>query len=124
MAKREPSVPVSPLAGELGVAIADAMVARDHLVLGEDAGELTPEGRRALAGLGMGLDAGGRGAFCRPCLDWTERRPHVAGALGAAVATRARAAGWVRRRDDSRALHVTEAGRDALATELGLTFDG
>jgi hypothetical protein len=54
------------------------------------------------------------------CLDWSERRPHVAGALGAAVCAQAFAQGWVERRPGSRAVRITLAGRTAFRTALGL----
>src|SRR6201987_3594715 len=77
------------LAGRLGVGLADALAARGHLVLGEEAGDLTPEGVAFLANLGVQTqDSRRKRAFCRPCLDWSERRPHLAGAIGAALARR------------------------------------
>jgi hypothetical protein len=62
------------LAGHLGVAIADALVADGHIVLGEDGGELTDGGRRFLAAFGADLTSGSKGKriFCKPCLDWSE----------------------------------------------------
>src|ERR1043166_5453485 len=76
------------LAGELGVALTDSMVERGHIELDADAGELTPEGVHFLGGLGADLvsPVRSRRAFCRPCLDWSERRVHLAGRVGAAIA--------------------------------------
>ena len=78
------------LAGRLAVALADALIARQAIVLAEDAGEVTPSGRRFLLEFGADLVSAGksRRVFCRPCLDWSERRPHLAGAVGAALAHR------------------------------------
>jgi len=74
------------LAGRLGVAIADALVERDALVLTPDGGELTPAGVRLLTAFGADLaPPGSRRIFCRPCLDWSERRYHVAGHVGAEI---------------------------------------
>ena len=56
----------------------------------------------------------GRRPLVRACVDWTERRPHVAGALGAALLRAMLDSGWVQRRPDGRALNVTPAGREAL----------
>jgi hypothetical protein len=83
-----------------------------------------PDAETVLGALGVDFDAvaSARRPFALSCLDWTERRPHVAGALGAAIAARALAAGWVRRHDESRALHVTNTGRDVFAAELGVTL--
>jgi hypothetical protein len=67
------------LAGELGVAVADAMIERRYVMLDADAGELTAEGSDFLVNLGADLisPVRSRRAFCRPCLDWSERRPHL-----------------------------------------------
>ena len=75
------------LAGLLGVTIADALVARRYLSLSEDGGALTRSGTRALTKFGANLSpaAGGRRIFCRACLDWSERRYHVAGLVGAEI---------------------------------------
>ncbi|WP_405000580.1 hypothetical protein [Kitasatospora cathayae] len=56
----------------------------------------------------------------RACLDWTERRPHLGGAAGAALCAHALTAGWLTRVDTGRALAVTEAGRQAWQEHLGL----
>ena len=78
------------LAGRLGVALTDVLVQRKHLRLAEDGGTVTRAGATCLAGFGVSVDDVGKGrrTFCRPCIDWSERRPHLAGALGAALATR------------------------------------
>jgi hypothetical protein len=102
------------LAGRLGVAIADALVARGHVVLGDDGGEVTPSGTRALTDFGADLDLRGKRIFCRPCLDWSERRYHVAGLVGAEILRRCLELGWVRRERDTRAVRLTTAGRAGL----------
>jgi len=53
--------------------------------------------------------------YCRPCLDWTERRPHLAGAVGAAIATRCFDLGWVKRMANTRALKITKYGESGFA---------
>ena len=100
-------------AGVLGVGLADAMTARDFVVLGDEGGEVTPAGLEFLAKLGVDLSAARakRRVFCRPCLDWTERRPHIGGAVGAALAERCLDLKWVERMRDHRALVITPAGR-------------
>jgi DNA-binding transcriptional ArsR family regulator len=117
------------IAGRLGVAIADAMAARGHLELAEDGGMVSPAGLDFLRGLGIDLAADltvkgaslrSRRPFCRPCLDWSERRPHIAGKVGAAICAHAFAAGWIRRRDGTRALEVTPAGRLAFRERFGI----
>jgi DNA-binding transcriptional ArsR family regulator len=110
------------VAGRLGVAIADAMIARALVELSDDGGIVTARGAAFLDGLGITLDAhSARGrAVCRPCLDWSERRPHLAGRLGAALCHHALTAGWVRRRAESRALDVTPKGRRAFREQFGI----
>ncbi|RVU19359.1 ArsR/SmtB family transcription factor [Methylobacterium oryzihabitans] len=110
------------LAGHVAVAMADAMVARGQIDLAPDGGALTPEGAAFLRDLGIDLDrsAGGRRVFCRPCLDWSERRPHIAGVLGAALLDGFLARGWLRRLERTRAVEVTPPGRLALARAFGI----
>ena len=106
------------LAGRCGVALHDALLEQRWL---SEAYDVTPAGAAALAGWGVDVAAarGGRRSFARPCLDWTERRPHLAGALAAGIETALLERGWfVRRSGSSRALRLTEVGRAGLA-ELG-----
>jgi DNA-binding transcriptional ArsR family regulator len=109
------------LAGELGVAVTDAMVERGHLELDADAGALTATGLQFLAGLGIDLDAPTRSrrAFCRPCLDWSEQRPHLAGRVGASIADLAFARDWIRRRPRGRSVEITETGAAAFKDMFG-----
>ncbi|HTH98961.1 MAG TPA: helix-turn-helix transcriptional regulator [Stellaceae bacterium] len=109
------------MAGRLAVGVADALVESGHVVLQEDGGALTPEGMAHFEALGINL-AGwpARRVFCRPCLDWSERRPHLAGVVGAALFGHALDRGWLRRIRDSRALQVTDAGRDGFGQAFGL----
>ncbi|HEV7267514.1 MAG TPA: helix-turn-helix transcriptional regulator [Falsiroseomonas sp.] len=109
------------LAGRLAVAIADALVARGAIELTADGGAVTPAGEGFLASLGIAAAPvrGGR-LYCRPCLDWSERRPHVAGVLGAALCTRCLELGWVRRRSAGRTLEITPLGWQGFAERFGL----
>lgn len=109
------------MAGRLGVSLCDTMLRRDYAVLADGGGELTDAGARFLTGLGVDL-AQARGAkrrYCRTCIDWTERRPHISGAVGAGLAEAFLARQWIVRIPDSRALTVTASGRETLA-ELGV----
>jgi hypothetical protein len=110
------------LAGHLAVAITDALVFRQYLRLDEDGGDVTEAGARFLEDFGVDLAAAraSRRMFCRPCLDWTERRPHLAGALGAELARRCFDLGWVERMREGRALRITPLGREGLARRFGL----
>jgi DNA-binding transcriptional ArsR family regulator len=108
------------LAGRVGVAIADAMTARD-LVDWHHGLSLTPDGERWLADLAIEVPAASKRPALRPCLDWTERRPHLAGAVGAALCEHALDHGWIKRVGTSRAVLVTTEGRDVFRERLGLS---
>jgi len=109
------------LAGTIGVGLADALVAQAWLVSAGESYELSPAGEAGLnaAGVDVAGARAGRRAFARACLDWTERRPHVAGALGAAIATTALSSGWVHRRA-GRTLGVTDTGYEVLHGVFGV----
>jgi len=106
------------LAGRLAVELAD------RLTDGADASALSTAGERRLADWGLDIMSlrSVRRPFCRPCLDWSERRPHLAGAIGAAILDHSLASGWLRRSDGSRALQVTPAGQRGFADRFGLRF--
>jgi DNA-binding transcriptional ArsR family regulator len=112
------------LAGKLGVALSDGLVAHDHVILGSEAGEVTEDGERFLTQIGVDLSQARarRRVFCRPCVDWTERRPHIGGAVGAALANRMFALKWIERMRDSRAVTVTPTGRRELLERFGVTL--
>ncbi|GAA4687417.1 transcriptional regulator [Phytohabitans rumicis] len=107
------------LAGQLGVRITDAMVTRGYLVTGSGFA-LTDSGLAWLSSLGVVLPNAGRRPLVRACLDWTERRPHLAGAAGAALCRRLHEQGWLVRIGSQRAVRVTPAGEEALRDELGI----
>ncbi|MDE2355547.1 MAG: helix-turn-helix transcriptional regulator [Alphaproteobacteria bacterium] len=122
LALREARSCYDHLAGRVGVALAEALA-----VEGDVGGALSARGEAALRRWGLDLDTlrapvqGRRPrVFCRPCLDWSERRPHLAGALGAAILTRALETGWLRRTPGARALNVTPAGREGLRRVFGV----
>ena len=83
---------------------------------------VTPSGERFFAGIGIDLVRleKGRRRLCRPCLDWSERRHHLAGALGAALAARCFELGWIERTKIDRAIAVTARGRACLAATFGV----
>ena len=86
---------------------------------------MTKDGALTLAAFGIDLEAvrRSRRRFAGACLDWTQRRPHLNGALGAAVLSRLLNLSWFERGRTRRALRLTEAGREGLAETFGCTFD-
>jgi hypothetical protein len=104
------------LAGQLGVAIADALVYNGHIVLTDEGGEVTDTGSRFLTAFGAELTSKSRSRriFCRPCLDWSERRYHVAGLVGSEIWRRCLELNWLVRGRHTRAVRVTSAGRTDL----------
>jgi hypothetical protein len=83
--------------------------------------ELTESGHEFLADAGVEIPTGRR-PLIRYCVDWTEQRHHLSGALGRAVFDRFLAAGWVKRATRSRALTVTDRGREALRDRFGIDW--
>lgn len=112
------------LAGRLGVAIADSLASRELIALSADGGEVTETGVRFFAGIGVDLRRvqGKKRIFCRPCLDWSERRLHLAGAVGAALAERCFELGWIERIRDTRAVMITSEGRRGFEAAFDASF--
>ena len=110
------------IVGELGVAIADGLVELGAIDLAVDGAGVTETGRATLHAAGIRVDGPRRSkrVYCRPCLDWSERRPHIAGVLGAALLDRALATGLVRRRQGSRVLDVSAGNGTDVLRRLGL----
>jgi hypothetical protein len=115
------------LAGQLGVAVHTALVSSASLVPSAGGWSLTEEGRRRFAVLGVateGLRPGRR--FACDCMDWSERRPHLAGTLAAALCRTCLDRGWLRRAGTEglarRALHATPEGARVLRAALGVTL--
>jgi hypothetical protein len=103
----------------------DEMVERGHIELSPDGGALTAQGAGFLQDLGIDVASmtpfarhSGR-VFCRPCLDWSERRPHIAGTVGAVLCNTFLRHGWIRRVEGSRAVTITPPGQIALRKAFG-----
>ncbi len=111
------------LAGRLGVALTEALITRRAIVLdGPWDYRVTRSGAAFFAAFGVDV-AQARATkrhFARQCLDWTEHRAHLAGALGAALGTCLFDRDWIRRTPTSRALRITDAGRNALKEEFAI----
>lgn len=117
-ALRKARVCYDHLAGELGVLAFEGLRGQGAFtgLLPPRELQLTEAGREWFAALGVDADAlaAQRRCFCRPCLDWGERRHHLAGALGSALLERVYALGWARRAKDSRVVQFTEPGEYAF----------
>lgn len=121
MALRKARTCYDHFAGQLGVALADSLVEQGRVELTSDAGILTEAGVAFLGEIGIdtapmlarGTRWSGR-ILCRPCLDWSERRPHLAGSLGAALCAHSLVQGWTRRILGTRAVDVTPKGERVL----------
>ncbi|MDN3357639.1 winged helix-turn-helix domain-containing protein [Actinomadura sp. DC4] len=114
------------LAGRAGAALFDAMLGRGLIERHEeDAYDVTEKGRERLEQIGVDVDAvrGSRRRFAGHCLDWTERRPHLNGALGAAVTAGLVDLGWFERGTSRRSLVLTEKGRSGLSDVFGCVVD-
>ncbi|MEU8699334.1 winged helix-turn-helix domain-containing protein [Streptomyces sp. NPDC048680] len=110
------------LAGRIGLAITDAMTGRG--LLRQNTGfALTDAGLGWFGELGIGLETRSRRPLVRSCLDWTERRPHLAGAAGAALCRHVLESGWCVRIGSGRAVRATPDGERALAARLGIEPD-
>jgi DNA-binding transcriptional ArsR family regulator len=114
------------LAGRLGVALADALGEGGRIELTTDGGLVTDAGIAFFDRIGIDVGAlsgreGGRPArvLCRPCLDWSERQPHLAGGIGAALCAHSFASNWIRRLPGTRAVAVTPKGQRVFREQFG-----
>jgi DNA-binding transcriptional ArsR family regulator len=111
------------LAGQVGVAVTDALVAMGHIVLTDDGGEVTSSGGRFLSAFGADLRPRTRRIFCQPCLDWSERRYHLKGLVGARILDRLLELGWLKSVPGNRALELTSSGRAGLSEIFQIKID-
>jgi len=117
------------LAGRLGVALSDALTAAGYAELSAESGMITERGLAFLEQVGIDISAmrersgmkSGR-LLCRPCLDWSERRSHLAGVVGAALCAHSLAEGLVCRIEGTRALQVTPKGLRVYRDKFGIRF--
>jgi len=114
------------LAGRLGVALADALGEGGRVELARDGGLVTDAGLEFFDRIGIDVEAltarrSGRAAriVCRPCLDWSERRPHLAGSVGAALCAHSFAKDWIRRIRGTRAVAITPNGQRTFREQFG-----
>jgi DNA-binding transcriptional ArsR family regulator len=110
------------LAGDMGVAMLEGMIAKRLIVKRGDTLVLSARGRKFVAEFGIDLDAaeGSRRPLCKSCLDWSVRRSHLAGSLGAMLLRRFTALGWAKRRSGTRVLAFTAKGASSFEATFGL----
>lgn len=114
----------SHLAGELALIVAQALVAREAIVPEEDGFRLCADAGRVFASVGVDAGAVFRNPYAHvhTCIDWTQRRPHIAGPLGTALLEALLESGALRRQNEPRVLQLTQSGsallRDALGVEV------
>lgn len=109
------------LAGRLGVALADALTAQGLVQLTAEGGEVTASGLAFFEQQKFEIrSARSQRVFCRPCLDWSERRYHIAGVVGAGLCRAAFDRGWLRRINGTRAIEITRSGKNAFADKFGI----
>jgi hypothetical protein len=94
-----------------------------HIVLTDDGGEVTSSGERFLAAFGADLTPRTRRIFCQPCLDWSERRYHLKGLVGARILDRLLELGWLKCVPGSRALQLTSSGKTGLSKIFQIEFN-
>jgi DNA-binding transcriptional ArsR family regulator len=113
------------LAGRLGIAVTGALVAQGFLCPADDKQyAVSAEGRAWFEALGLDLDAmRSKRGVARQCLDWTERRHHLAGPLGVTLLSRMVALGWIETVAGSRAARLTTVGREELRERLGVNLE-
>ncbi|WP_119389640.1 ArsR/SmtB family transcription factor [Taklimakanibacter lacteus] len=111
------------LAGWLAVTLADRLSARRLILLADGAAAITAEGHQFFRDFGLDLDdPKSSRPLCRTCLDWSERRSHLAGRLGAALCQRCLDLGWIRRGKDSRAVSFTPKGISGFRETFGISL--
>ena len=118
------------LAGRLGVCLSDALTSAGYVELSAESGMITGRGLAFLERVGIDVSAmrerGGMKSgrlLCRPCLDWSERRSHLAGVVGAALCAHSFAQGFVCRIDGTRALRITPKGLRVYRETFGVRFE-
>lgn len=104
------------LAGDMGTHLFDSLMHQGYLVSGTDGLVLSGSGEAFVADLGVDLSAlkKKRAPLCRECLDWSERRSHLAGSLGRALFHRFEELGWLKRDPNSRVVHFSQSGAAAF----------
>ncbi|GMR68906.1 MULTISPECIES: metalloregulator ArsR/SmtB family transcription factor [Bacillus] len=110
------------LAGKLGVEITEKLLASEFIILEEEEYIVTEQGKRWFLNFGINIETAEikRRVFAKPCLDWSERRYHISGWLGSAIAKLFFEQEWITKTDKTRAVHLTKKGMKLLKDQLGI----
>ena len=112
------------LAGKLGVGIAQRLVDAGHLTLTDQGGEVTSSGTMFFRRVGIDVETTpSHRTFCRPCMDWSERRYHLAGVLGDRIMHFCFDEGWIKQKPKSRVVEITPLGTRKFREQFGLRLD-
>ena len=113
------------LAGKLGVGIAQRLVDAGHLTLTDQGGEVTSSGTMFFRRIGIDVEtAPSHRTFCRPCMDWSERRYHLAGVLGDRIMHFCFDEGWIKQKPKTRVVEITPLGTRKFREQFGLRLEG
>lgn len=121
-ALRKARVCYNHLAGDMGTQMYDSLVRNGYLHLSKDGIALTQAGESHMLELGIDLDSlkSRRAPLCRDCLDWSERRSHLAGSLGRALLAKFESLGWAKRDPGSRVINFTDSGEKRFGKAFSL----
>ncbi|MEM1363918.1 MAG: winged helix-turn-helix domain-containing protein [Pseudomonadota bacterium] len=121
-ALRRARVCYNHLAGDMGTQMFDSMIAREHLIIVAGELALTEAGTAFVREFGIDIDRlrNARSPVCRECLDWSERRSHLAGSLGRVFLARFEELSWAKREETSRVVTFSKQGADAFAELFAL----
>ncbi|MGG0753555.1 ArsR/SmtB family transcription factor [Brevibacillus laterosporus] len=113
------------LAGELGVKVAEVLLDREFVNLKDGEYVVTEQGKKWFFQFGINIEEANtkRRIFAKPCLDWSERRYHISGWLGSAIATCFFDKGWITKAEKNRAVHLTKKGKKALQDQFGIEIN-
>jgi DNA-binding transcriptional ArsR family regulator len=112
------------LAGKVAVLLTEGLLSKQFIHKQDSSFEITPNGKKWFNSLGIDVDLlkKQKRAFARPCLDWSERKHHLAGSLGASLLNNMMKMGWMRREEDSRTMLVTRKGEEAFYEYFKIDF--
>ncbi len=113
------------LAGRLGVEITEKLLDKEFIILEKGEYIVTEQGKRWFLNFGINIETANikRRVFAKPCLDWSERRYHISGWLGSAIAKLFFEQEWITKTDKNRAVHLTQKGIKLLKDQLGIDME-